>query len=144
MREAIQRSVLARARLDGVDLAGLGADQLVDKRQFYVFPNVQLNFSALSLEVYRHRPHRTDPEMAFFDDLGLVRPSLAPAGEPKRTRMRTGDAPLGSTLGADLELVPRLQRGMRSSGFRGLTLSSLEAGIANMHRVLDEYLGREP
>jgi hypothetical protein len=58
--------------------------------------------------------------------------------------MRTGDAPLGPTLRADLELVPRLQRGMRSSGFRGLTLSSLEEGIANMHRVLDEYLGRSP
>jgi phenylpropionate dioxygenase-like ring-hydroxylating dioxygenase large terminal subunit len=141
VRGAIRSTVLARAQVDGVDLSALDDEQLVDKRQFYVFPNTHLNFSALSLEVYRHRPHATNPEMAYFDDLTFARPSLAPKGEPKRHRMRPGDTPLGSTLSADLELVPRLQSGMRSSGFRGLYLSSLEGGIANMHRVLDEYLG---
>jgi hypothetical protein len=144
VREAIRSSVLASARRDGVDLSSLGAEQLVDKRQFYVFPNVQLNFSAQSLEVYRHRPHPFDPGVAYFDDISFARPGRAPATPPQRTRMRPGEAPLGPTMNADLELLPRLQRGMRSSGFRGLRLSSHEACIANMHRALDEYLAGVP
>ena len=115
---------------------------MVDKQQVYVFPNVQLNLTAAGLELYRHRPHPTDPGRMFFDEQAYARaaPGAAARAEPTRRRIRHGEASLGPVMGADVDLLPGLQRGMASRGFRGLYLGADEACIENMHRALDAYL----
>lgn len=141
-RAAATRAARARLATLAVDAAGLADDQLVDKHQVYVFPNVQLNFSAFTLELYRHRPV-DDPERCLFDEFAFERPGLSPARGHRRRRFRHGEQPLGAVMGADVDLLPGLQRGMRSEGFRGLYLSRGEGCIANMHAALDAYLGAE-
>jgi phenylpropionate dioxygenase-like ring-hydroxylating dioxygenase large terminal subunit len=142
VRPAMQRAIRARALADGVDLSRLSDEQLVDKHQLYVFPNVQLNFSARRLEVYRHRPHPTDPAITFFDEQAYERlPPSARPPRPRHVRFRAGEQSMGPVMGADVALLPGLQRGMESRGFRGLYLGSEEAAIRNMHAGLDRYLG---
>ncbi len=109
------------------------------KHQIYVFPNVQLNFSDDTMELYRHRPHPSLPERMFFDEESHQRG--APRGQPERQRFRHGEKSLGPVMGRDVDLLPLLQRGMRSRGFAGLALTSEESAIGNMHRAIDHYLG---
>jgi phenylpropionate dioxygenase-like ring-hydroxylating dioxygenase large terminal subunit len=113
----------------------------VVKRQFHVFPNVQLNFTATRLEVYRHRPLGDDPRATLFDDQSYE--LLAP-GAPRRPRsfrrIKHGEGSLGAVMGADVDLLPLLTRGMASRGFAGLRLGPRETCIAHLHRVLDGYL----
>ncbi len=141
-RPAMQRAIVARAEAEGVDLSRLPDAQLTDKHQFYVFPNVQLNFGARRLEVYRHRPHPTDPTITYFDEQAF---ELGPSGKhpprPKHIRFRAGEQSMGPVMGADVALLPGLQRGMESRGFRGLCLGAEEGAIRQMHRTLDRYLG---
>lgn len=142
-RAAARAAALSRLASLGVDAPGLAADQLVDKHQVYVFPNVQLNFSAFTLELYRHRP-AAGPEQCLFDELAFERPGLSPPRPLRRRRFRHGEQPLGPVTGADVDLLPGLQRGMHSAGFRGLHLSRGEAAIATMHAALDAYLAGGP
>jgi len=141
-RPAMQSAILARAAADGVDLSRLSRDQLVDKHQLYLFPNVQLNFFPRKLEVYRHRPHATDPSITFFDEQTYEwpAPSARPTERPRHLRFRAGEQSMGPVMGADVALLPGLQRGLRSRGFRGLYLGGEEAAIRNMHATLDRYL----
>ncbi|MBK8253731.1 MAG: Rieske 2Fe-2S domain-containing protein [Polyangiaceae bacterium] len=144
VRAALQKAVFENARRDGIDLSGLSAQSLVDKHQFYVFPNVQLNFFPRRLEVYRHRPHAADPKVTFFDEEAFERFGSKPVpAKPKHVRFKAGEQSMGPVMGADVALLPSLQKGTESRGFRGLLLSSEEGAIANMHRVLDDYLRGE-
>ncbi|MEZ4300347.1 MAG: SRPBCC family protein [Polyangiaceae bacterium] len=141
-RPAMQSAIRARAAAEGVDLTRLTDSQLTDKHQFYIFPNVQLNFFPRRLEVYRHRPHPKDPAITFFDEQAYERfpVSNKPPPRPKHIRFRAGEQPMGPVMGADVALLPGLQRGLESRGFRGLLLGSEEAAIRNMHAALDGYL----
>ena len=141
VRPALALAIRARANADGVDLSGLTDAALVEKRQFHIFPNVQLNFTPRTLEVYRHRPMGSDPLATLFDDQFY---DLAPPGAPPRLRksrrFKHGEASLGPVMGPDVDLLPHLTRGMASRGFGGLVLTERESCIAHMHRTLDAYL----
>jgi nitrite reductase/ring-hydroxylating ferredoxin subunit len=141
VRPALVQAVRARADADGIDLSTLPDAALVDKRQFHIFPNVQLNFTPRSLEVYRHRPFGSDPNATLFDDQSY---ELFAAGAPphlrKARRIKHGEAPLGPVMGPDVDLLPHLTRGMASRGFSGLRLTAREGCIAHMHQTLDRYL----
>jgi phenylpropionate dioxygenase-like ring-hydroxylating dioxygenase large terminal subunit len=116
----------------------LSDDQLSDSHQFYVFPNLQLNVFADHALVFRHRPHATDPERCHFDQMSLTRHAGAEVlqAEP----VESDDPRFGPVTGADLALLPELQRGIRSRGFRGGVLSRRERCIAHMHDALDRRL----
>jgi phenylpropionate dioxygenase-like ring-hydroxylating dioxygenase large terminal subunit len=141
VRRVLARSVRERASAQGIDLTGLDDDALVDKHQVYIFPNLQLNFAATSLELYRHRPHATDPEITFFDEVKLERLAAGKrAAPPSWQRFRHGEAPLGPVMGQDVDLLPKLQRGLRSSAFSGILLGGDEAAIRHMHAHLSRLL----
>ncbi len=116
----------------------------------YLFPNVQLNLYEKELMLLRHRPHATDPEAAYFDQLIFNRAPLRsapPSGKARRgppraahREGRPGEISLGAVTDADVSIVERVQRGMRSAGFKGLRVGPEEACIAHMHKVLDGYL----
>lgn len=138
---ALARRTRERARRIDWDLDAFTDDELGCKQQVHVFPNVQLNLLPFSLELYRHRPHPTDPGRCHFDELSFIRPEREPAPAPRRRRFRHGEHALGPVMGADVDLLPRLQAGMRSRGFTGLRLTAHEPGIAYMHAVLTRWLG---
>jgi hypothetical protein len=110
-------------------------------QQLYIFPNLQLNMYADHALVFRHRPHHDDPERCFFDQMSLKRPNGARKPAPRARLVAPDDDAFGPVTGADLALLPRLQRGLASRGFRGGVLSRREQCIANMHDSLDRWLG---
>ncbi|AKT42257.1 aromatic ring-hydroxylating oxygenase subunit alpha [Chondromyces crocatus] len=144
VRPALLTAAKERAAAAGWTLPGLEEAQLLDKHQLYVFPNVQLNFTLHRLEIYRHRPHPEDPQVTYFDEQAYER-SGGEGGRgvrplPQRRRIRHGEAPLGPVMGADVDLLPELQRGMASSGFSELLLGEGERAIETMHQGLQHYL----
>jgi phenylpropionate dioxygenase-like ring-hydroxylating dioxygenase large terminal subunit len=141
LRGALAARARVEAEAEGIDLSALPDEALVEKRQFHVFPNVQLNFTARSLEVYRHRPSGSDPLATLFDEQSyeLLPPGVA--ARPRRARrIEHSEASLGPVMDADVDLLPLLTRGMASRGFPGLSLGAREGCIANMHRAIDGYL----
>jgi len=144
VRPAIARAFRERARREGFDLSARSDDELARKEQIHVFPNVQMNFLPFSLELYRHRPHPTDPSRSWFDELTFERRGSGAAPKPNRRRFRHGEQDLGPVMGADVDMLARLQTGMRSRGFRALRLTDGELGIAHMHSVLEAWLSRGP
>ena len=140
---ALARSFRARARHIDWDLAAFTDDDLASKHQLHIFPNVQLNFLPFSLELYRHRPHPTEPGRCWFDELSFIRPEHGPPPQPRRRRFRHGEHDLGPVMGADVDLLPRLQAGMNSRGFTALRLTADEPAIAHMHAALERWLDEE-
>ena len=116
------------------------------KRQFYVFPNTQLNVTGDELEIYRHRPHPTDPLACELDELRYRRTGDRQASVPSvpHERLDPSRADPRSAIGQDLAIASRVQRGMLSSGFAGLRLGPLEDAIAHMHEGLSAYVGDDP
>lgn len=142
VRPSLIRGAKLRAARDGIDLSPLSDEALAEKRQFHVFPNVQLNFTPFGLEVYRHRPSRTDPARCFFDELRYGRAIPGQRRAPLRRSVAHGEADLGPVMSADVNILPGLQRGQSSSYFRELLLTPAESPIAHLHDVLDSYVSR--
>lgn len=122
---------------------------------WHVFPNTVFLHSPESVLWYRMRPNGKDPESCLFDIWSLER--FAPGKEPRVERefvpdWRSSEWPL--IYKQDLENIPKIQKGMRSRGFRGARPSPVqERAISNFHRVLrrfmqdphaDDALGPEP
>ncbi len=139
VREAMRAAFRARAAAQGVEL---GALDPADKVQLYVFPNVQLNVTGPALELYRHRPHPSDPLACLFDEQRFERrPAGAPAPPVRHEIADAARLDPRSAMGQDLAVAPRVQRGMLSSGLAGLRLGPLEGAIAHMHEGITSFVG---
>jgi carnitine monooxygenase subunit len=133
-REARQRARRPRAP------ARLDDDQLTDDHQICIFPNLQLNLFFDHALVFRHWPD-DDPGRCCFEQLVIRAPR---AGErPRHVACRevgADDSVFGPVTRADLALLPRLQRGLASSGLSELVLGEREAAIRHFHGTVDRWL----
>jgi hypothetical protein len=110
----------------------------------------------------RFMPHPTDPEKFSYDTMTLVRPVDDPdysvpgwMGLPEgtdtsgKTRpdieyVPIGEAPnLGQVLDQDSELLPVVQRGIRSKGFDGAIWGEQEQRLRHFHVELNRYIDGE-
>lgn len=123
---------------------------------WHVFPNTVFLHPAVEAVLwYRMRPNGRDQESCIFDVWSLER--FPPGEEPPLKRefyrdWREAEWPLIYTQ--DFQNIPKVQKGMRSRGFKGGRTSPVqERAIANFHRVLrrfledphgDDGLGAEP
>ncbi len=158
VRKAIQQAKLsAKGRLSA-SIDGYVPNQLTDDWAYHVFPNVTLNIHPEGALVQRFRPHPTDPEQFIYDVTVLVHPIHDPtvrlpaymgvpdgtdcsgATRPERGYLTRGDGGLGQVLEQDSRLVPWVQKGLRSRGFKGARLSEQEQRLRHYHRELDRYL----
>lgn len=136
-----RRRALLEAR--GVDTSGLTDDQMTSAEDFYWFPNLVGPIYPGSAILFRVRPAAGDPNRCVKDTWVLEWPSAdRPARPPRRTFVadwRSHD--WGEITTQDYENLERVQRGMRTSGFRWLHLNPVqEANLLHMHRTIDAYL----
>ncbi len=154
-----KRQSLAEA---GFDVDRLTDGQLIDSWATGIFPNVQIGLHPEGAFLMRFLPHPDDPERFFYDTITLFRPSEDPnyrvpdwmglpkdadlTGEdrPDTEHVPLGEAPqLGLVLDQDSELLPVVQKGVRSRGFRGPLWGEQESRVRHFHRELDRYLAGE-
>jgi phenylpropionate dioxygenase-like ring-hydroxylating dioxygenase large terminal subunit len=163
VRQAIQRSKRTRARNLGLDHYEKFTDgQLTDSWATGIFPNVQIGMHPEGVFIMRFLPHATDPETFFYDSMILYRyvddpnynvpawmglpadTDVTGATRPSVTRIPFGQPPgLGEVLDQDSDLLPVVQKGLRSRGFKGPLWSDQEQRVRHFHRELDRYVNGE-
>jgi phenylpropionate dioxygenase-like ring-hydroxylating dioxygenase large terminal subunit len=132
------------AEADGVGYpAGVTWEHMLKAgADWHIFPNcVTLPWFDGAL-FYRSRPNGDDPDRCIFDIWSLVR--YAPGKEPPLERKIYGDMAgnsAGAILDQDIANMGQVQKGMKSSAFRGACLNPVqEVEIINFHATLDRYL----
>jgi hypothetical protein len=67
-----------------------------------------------------------------------------PRTTPFDVTLPPGQADFGYVLNADVDIAPRVQRGLHQPGMTHMALSSEECRVINTQRNLERYLGIEP
>ena len=133
--------------------------QLTDSFVYGIFPNIQIGCHPEGVFVHKFMPHPTNPEIFTYDTSinyqtvdnpnyhvpgwfglpegtdtsGQVRPDIV--------RYGLGVKPdLGEVLEQDSELIPFVQEGVRSRGFRGPLWSEQELRLRHFHHEIDKYI----
>jgi carnitine monooxygenase subunit len=161
-RAAIQKAKRERAKLVGLDYDRFSDTQLSDSTIYGVFPNVQIGCHPEAVFLHRFLPHPDDPNQFTYDTCILFKhvdlPGYAPPAwmgvapetdttgqtRPEIVRVPLGVPPdLGEVLDQDSELLPIVQKGARSRGFRGPLWSEQEGRLRHFHTELDRYIDGE-
>lgn len=142
---AYQERRMALLARRGLDVSGLTPDQMTSVEDVFVFPNVVGPVYPGSAILFRARPVPGDPDHTLHDTFVLEWPDPdAPPRPPKRRSFPVWrERDWGTLTMQDYENVERVQRGMKSTAFRGLRLNPRqEVNLLHMHRTIDDYLTR--
>ncbi len=159
VRRAIQQGKRERAERLGLDYSRFTDGQLSDSWATGIFPNVQIGCHPEAAFLMRFLPHESDPERFYYDTMTLMFPVDDPnycppgwMGLPEgtdvsgRVRPETEyysieeDANLGLVLSQDSTLMPVVQQGMRSRGFKGQLWGEQEQRLRHFHVELERRL----
>lgn len=157
VRRAIQQAKRENKPF-GIDYDGFTDNQITDDWNPSLFPNVTLNMHPEGILVMRFRPHPTDPERGFWDNIVLARrladgkrpPAYMGVGEnedvtgetrPAREFSTVDEPPSSELLIQDLDNMVTLHRGMKSRGLKGqIVYSEQERRIQQFLAEIDLYL----
>ena len=133
--------------------------ELTDSFDYGIFPNIQIGCHPEGIFLFKFLPHPTDPEKFYLDTTinyrvvegeeynvpawmglpedtdksGKIRPEIVYYDENEKPD-------LGLILEQDSELIPYVQSGIRSEGFRGALWSEQELRIRHFHYELNNSL----
>ncbi|MEM8562096.1 MAG: aromatic ring-hydroxylating dioxygenase subunit alpha [Pseudomonadota bacterium] len=159
VRRAIQLGKRERAERLGLDYSRFEDGQLSDSWATGVFPNVQIGCHPEAVFLMRFMPHPTDPERFYYDTMTLIFPAddsdycppawmglpegIDVSGKRRPNTEHFGideDAGLGLVLSQDSALLPVVQQGMRSRGFKGQLWGEQESRLRHFHVELERRL----
>jgi phenylpropionate dioxygenase-like ring-hydroxylating dioxygenase large terminal subunit len=116
---------------------------VIDDFHYHVFPNAVFNVFAGWYGLIRARPGAT-PDSCFLDMWNFdLRRSESPENHPRpeHKTLAPEELPaLGPVMMQDLELLPRVQKGLRQKGTEPIRLTPAESRIGRMHQILERYL----
>jgi len=160
-RAAIATAKRARAAQMGLDYDKFSDSQLTDSTIFGVFPNAQIGCHPEAVFLHRFLPNGDDPGRFTYETMILFKHVDAPGygapgwmglganvdltGETRPDVVHTGlgEPPgMGEVLDQDSELLPIVQAGARSRGFRGPLWSEQEARLRHFHTELNRWMAR--
>ncbi|ARN75501.1 aromatic ring-hydroxylating oxygenase subunit alpha [Oceanicoccus sagamiensis] len=160
VRRAIQLGKRERSERLGLGYERFEDGQLSDSWATGIFPNVQLGCHPEAMFFMRFLPHETDPERFYYDTMTMLLPVDDPdysppawMGLPEDLDISGGqrpnieyysmgeDAGLGLVLSQDSALLPVVQKGMRSRGFKGQLWGEQEQRLRHFHVELARRLG---
>lgn len=162
VRASIQQAKRRRSEKYDLGYERFTDGQLTDSWATGIFPNVQIGLHPEGAFLMRFMPHPTDPERFYYDTMTLIRPIDDPnyttpgwmglpegtdtTGEvrPDTEYVALGEPPnLGQVLDQDSELLPVVQQGLRSKGFKGAIWGEQEQRLRHFHKELERYLNGE-
>jgi phenylpropionate dioxygenase-like ring-hydroxylating dioxygenase large terminal subunit len=160
-RAAIATAKRARAQRMGLNYDRFSDSQLTDSTIFGIFPNAQIGCHPEAVFLHRFLPHADDPNrftyettilFDYVDAPGYGAPlwmglgddvDLTGATRPDVVHTGLGEPPgMGEVLDQDSELLPTVQAGARSRGFRGPLWGEQEARLRHFHVELDRWMAR--
>ena len=143
MRDVLVERIRRHLAGMGPIYADLDDHHVIDDFHYHLFPNAVLNVFAGWFGLIRARPGASPGECL----LDMWNFDLRPQGDgeprprPEEVILGPDDLPaLGPVLLQDLDLLPRVQRGLEQPGLECFQLTPAEARIARMHQILDRYL----
>lgn len=158
-RAAVQAAKRERSAKFDLGYEKFSDTQLSDSTIYGLFPNVQIGCHPEAVFIHRFLPHPTDPDRFTYDTMILFKPEdipgygapawmgLAPDADisgdirPDIVRTDVGEPPnLGEVLDQDSDLLPIIQKGSKSRGFKGALWSEQEARLRHFHVTLNRYL----
>lgn len=161
-RAAIPPAKRERAKKLGLDYDKFTDAQLSDSFPYGIFPNVQIGSHPEGAFVMKFMPHPTEPEVFIYDTITMVKyvddpDYTVPAwmGLPEGTDVTGAIRPdvehvplgvkpdLGLVLDQDSELLPFVQKGIRSRGFKGPLWNEQEIRLRHYHEEVDRYVNGE-
>jgi phenylpropionate dioxygenase-like ring-hydroxylating dioxygenase large terminal subunit len=161
-RGDIQKVKRARGKRLGLNYDRFTDAQLSDSFPYGIFPNVQIGAHPECVFIMRFLPHASDPNIFYYDTITMFLPVdepnyTAPAwmGLPDGTDLTGAIRPdvdffpveqkpdLGLVLNQDAELLPEVQKGIRSRGFKGALWSEQEIRLRHYQVELDRYINGE-
>ncbi len=139
------------AKAFGGDYSDVTDAEVLDAIVYNVFPNFAPWGGFAPNIVYRWRPNGRDPDSCIMEAMILKRcPEGQPRPKPVAVHWLTEEQPwadatelpaLGPVIDQDMENMPFVQQGMKSSGTNLVRLGSYqESRIRHFHRTLDKYL----
>lgn len=158
------RAAIAAAKRDRAARLGLDYDrfsdaQLTDSTIFGIFPNAQIGCHPEAVFLHRFKPHGDDPNQFTYETVIMYKHVDVPGyGAPGwmglgddvdltgETRPDVVHTPLGvppgmgEVLDQDSDLLPVVQKGARSRGFRGPIWCEQEARLRHFHTELDRRM----
>jgi phenylpropionate dioxygenase-like ring-hydroxylating dioxygenase large terminal subunit len=159
VRSAIQKSKRKRSDRLGLGYERFEDSQLSDSWATGIFPNVQIGCHPEAIFLMRFLPHETNPERFYYDTMTLMLPVDDPdyrspgwMGLPDGTdvsgKVRPNTevcsieehADLGLVLSQDSHLLPVVQKGMRSRGFKGQLWGEQEQRLRHFHVELERRI----
>ncbi len=144
LRDVLADGIRDHMAARGVDLASLATAQVLDMRQYNLFPNATIVAFPDLLQVVKSRPGDT-PDECVMDVLVFERRAPGTVRvPPPRLTVEPGTVDFGLVIDQDVEALGRVQRGLHQPGLTELVLSGEECRIVNLHRNLEAYLGIEP
>ncbi|MEB3034027.1 aromatic ring-hydroxylating oxygenase subunit alpha [[Mycobacterium] nativiensis] len=130
---------------EGIDLSQFDDSELLAGELWNVFPNFTIPCNAGNALIFRFRPNGRNHEECLFDAYylkqfadGAERPALESEFYPDWRDTKAW----GAVLMQDLTNLPVWQRGVHSIGYRGPVWGRPDGNVANLHRVLSEYLSK--
>lgn len=129
-------------------------DQLSDVYHYFVFPNIVFNTFAEGMNVFRHRPHATDPNIMYYDLqlLAHIPPEQELKVEHKTFHQRVNygevfEVPqpkiITDVMQQDADNLQYVQSGLRSEGFKGMYLGDQELRVRHFHNTVDKYINAD-
>ena len=107
-----------------------------------IFPNFQIGHAVNNMLCYSARPYGDDPNKCIFEAAVY---ELFPKGQEPKTEWVYSPATEEAwcfVLGQDFSNMAAVQKGMRSSGFRGTQPNPyMERSTVNLHHNLAQYMG---
>ncbi|MBS7670055.1 aromatic ring-hydroxylating oxygenase subunit alpha [Croceicoccus gelatinilyticus] len=160
-REAVQKAKRKRSDELGLGYEKFSDSQLSDSVVYSLFPNAQIGCHPEAIFLHRFMPHERDPNQFTYDTCILYRHVDAPGycapawmglGEetdlsgktrPEIVHTGLGEPPgLGEVLDQDSDLLPIVQQGAKSRGFRGPLWSEQEGRLRHFHGELDRRMAK--
>lgn len=142
----MQKATRKAMSLKGLDVSGLSDEQLANHYGWYLFPNFFFSVRAGEGTLVVPVPHPSgDPNRCVWhvtrlawlppEDREANRAELVEVTEP-------GTYPYFEVLQQDYDQGAQVQKGLRNSGLKYMTLVQEEACVAKFHREVDKYVAR--
>ena len=143
LRDVLAQLIRQHLKSLGDPYPDAGDRALLNDFHYYVFPNLIFNVFAGWFSIVRARPVDAGHSLVDMWNFDLLPEGHADAhAKPQPILMQPEECgALGRVVVQDIELLPRLQRGLSEPGIEPLRLTDEEIRIGHMHRILDRYLG---